>query len=89
MSQDQRQSRHLRLIPTSGPVGFKVIGFGRTPRDGHPLMRVQINALGEFDFTRKDGVWRDHLGVKQNDEETKMLETVWQGECKRVGLDPS
>jgi hypothetical protein len=77
-----------QLLPKKGPIGFKVVGFGHGPIKGNPELLLQVNAIGIYQFNKSLGRWWDHNGEVLNEEEQKMLEEVWQGECKRVGMDP-
>lgn len=75
------------VIPNKGPLKFAVYGFGHTPA-GLPTINVNINNYIDHEFCKRLGKWIDQEGCIVPEEEAEFLDTIWIGECKKVGLEP-
>lgn len=79
-----------------GPIGFKVYGIGW--REGLPYVHalVAINSEGTpfhepCSFLKGNQGWvlmgmTEGLEKVLNEEEQAMLQSIWEGECKKLGL---
>lgn len=76
----------LSVAIPKGPVGFRVEFFGHDPKNGFPTVIAQVNLVPGLRFYKHLGKWFDYEDLMLDQEEQQMLEQVWTGEHRRLGI---